>query len=249
MRIVAIALVLFTFNLYASTKTVESAELNGDLELLSLFKSTVTGEESLKLLKSKTLKLASKAVPTLIKVMKTEDFPEKNRWVATFLLGQIMGEKSSAFIAKFTAHPKMIMRLASLKTLLSLSETKYAYAYQTALSDKSLLVRYQALENIRLLKVKSLGASVWKLLLDKSNYEGSEGGLKRSSLIKNVIKTIGELQYEPVKEHLYTMIQKDNYKDIYQELDYSLSQLTGKTSPDGDLKTKRVFWQKNYKKI
>ena len=76
-------------------------------------------KKSLANLKQETLKYSGKSVSAaLIEVMKNGKYPDKNRWVATFLLGQIMGEKSAPFIAKFFKHPSWVMRMASLKTML-----------------------------------------------------------------------------------------------------------------------------------
>src|SRR5690606_10601509 len=56
------------------------------------------------MLKRHAFKHMQKGVPVLIKVMKNNKYPEQNRWHATMLLAQIMGEKSAPFIAKFSAH-------------------------------------------------------------------------------------------------------------------------------------------------
>jgi len=40
------------------------------------------------------------------------------------------------------------------------------------------------------------------------------------------------------------MIQKDRYNDIFPEMDSTLAKITGTTSPSGDMKAKRVFWQR-----
>src|SRR3989339_1169464 len=121
-------------------------------------------------LKERTLKLAGKSVPVLINVMKSSDYPDKNRWIATFLLGRIVGKKAAPFIAKFSKHPSWVLRMASLKTLLALKQSDYGPVYAEALGDSSLLVRIQALENIKGLKLKSYGSRVWAMLYDQQNY-------------------------------------------------------------------------------
>ena len=40
----------------------------------------------------------------------------------------------------------------------------------------------------------------------------------------------------------------DDYDDIFSDLDYSLSLITGKSSPKGDISVKRVFWKQLLKK-
>ena len=76
--------------------------------------------------------------------MKSDKYPEKNRWVATFLLGRIMGKKSSSFVSRFVEHPNWVLRMASLKTLLALKEERYQKKYIKALKDNSFIVRTQA---------------------------------------------------------------------------------------------------------
>ena len=141
------------------------------LVLLTDFQKKMSNAE-IKKLKEKTLSMGGKAVPALIKVMKSEKHPEKSRWVATFLLGKIMGKKASPFISKFVTHPNWFMRMASLKTLLALGEKKFAPLYGRALSDKSYLVRSQALENIRVLNLRDQAPRVWAMLYNKQNYYG-----------------------------------------------------------------------------
>jgi hypothetical protein len=200
-------------------------------------------------LKAETLKQGGKSVEALIEVMKNGKYPEKNRWVATFLLGQIMGNKSAPFLAKFLQHPNWVMRMASLKTMLALRQTEYGAQYAKLLSDESFIVRSQALDNIRTLKLTKSAPQVWAMLYDKKNYyqptlKGKELKAKRSNIIKSVIATIGELKFEKAKLPLIKMIQKDKYNDIFNEMDHSLALITGQKSPASDGKAKRIFWQR-----
>src|SRR5690606_4700649 len=94
------------------------------LSLLEKFKKNYSNAD-LKKLKEDTLKAKFDAVPVLTQVMKDASFPEKNRWIATFLLGRIMGKKSANYISKFSRHPNWMMRLASLKALLSLKQVQF----------------------------------------------------------------------------------------------------------------------------
>ncbi|MDD4974303.1 MAG: HEAT repeat domain-containing protein [Bacteriovorax sp.] len=200
-------------------------------------------------LKAETLKHGGQSVEALIEVMKNGKYPDKNRWVATFLLGQIMGEKSAPFLAKFLKHPSWVMRMASLKTMLALRQKDYGTHYAMLLADDSFIVRSQALENIRTLKITNTAPQVWAMLYDKKNYyqptlNGKELKTKRSNIIKSVIVTVGELKFEQAKLPLIKMIQKDKYNDIFNEMDKSLSLITGQKSPDSDSKAKRIFWQR-----
>jgi len=229
------------------------ASINKDAvkeELLKKYLTTYSDQKQLNHLRAETLKNGGKSVPALIEVMKNGKYPEKNRWVATFLLGEIMGEKSAPFISKFFQHPNWVMRMASLKTMLSLKQNKYGAQYAMLLSDDSLIVRAQALENIRLMKISGAGPQVWSMLYDKKNYyqptlNGKELKSKRTNLIKSVITTVGEIKFEQAKDPLFKMVQKERYIDIFPEMDMALTNLTGKKSPAGDdVKAKRMFWRK-----
>lgn len=221
-----IVLFLLSVSTFASNVSVSDIKINE--ELTALFKENHKTKDALLNLKTKTLVHHTKAVPVLISVMKENQYPEANRWIATFLLGQIMGEKSAPFIAKFVAHPHWMMRLASLKTLLILKQKKYLSHYAHALKDKSLLVRHQALENINKLKIKELSPHVWNMLYDKENYSGKEGKLKRAEIIKNVIHTLGDLEFKDVQKPMSAMLKNKKFKDLHGDLAYSLTKITGK---------------------
>ncbi|MGZ3786972.1 MAG: HEAT repeat domain-containing protein [Bacteriovorax sp.] len=217
--------------------------------LLQKYMINYSDKNQMASLKSETLKLGGQSVEALIEVMKNGKYPDKNRWVATFLLGQIMGDKSAPFLAKFLKHPNWVMRMASLKTMLALKQHEYGPQYAMLLSDDSFIVRSQALENIKALKIAKSAPQVWAMLYDKKNYyqptlNGKDLKTKRSNIIRSVILTVGELKFAEAKAPLLKMIQKDRYNDIFNEMDQSLSKITGQKSPDSDIKTKRVFWQR-----
>ncbi len=223
----------------------------GDIKNTLLQKYAVSTNDKIVLaqLKSETLKYGGQSVEALIEVMKNAKYPDKNRWMATFLLGQIMGDKSAPFLAKFLQHPHWVMRMASLKTLLALKQKEYSKHYASLLKDDSFIVRSQALDNIRTLKTADAAPYVWAMLYDKKNYyqptlNGKALKAKRSNIIKSVILTVGELKFEKAKAPLVKMIQKDRYSDIFPEMDQSLMKITGLTSPEGDKTKKRIFWQR-----
>lgn len=193
------------------------------------------------MLKRHTIRHRQKAVPLLIKVMKEAKYPDQNRWHATMFLGQIMGKKAAPFIAKFSEHPNWMMRVASLKALLGLKQAEYHAVYAKALKDPSLIVRVQALDNISKLEIKSLAPNVWRMMYDQSNYSGEAGSRKRTSIVKSVIKTIGDIKFKEAKVPLAKLIQKPRYQDLIEELDYSLEKITGKTSPN-TVEARRKFW-------
>lgn len=195
------------------------------------------------MLKRNAFKHKQKAVPVLIKVMKESKYPEQNRWHATMLLAQIMGDKSAPFIAKFSAHPHWMMRVASLKALLGLKQNEYTSVYSKALRDPSLIVRYQALDNISQMKITKMAPEVWDMMYDQTNYTGEKGSRKRTTIVKAIIRTLGDLRYKDAKKPLAKLIQKPKYQDLIEDLDYSLEKITGETSPNS-VKERRKFWSK-----
>jgi HEAT repeat protein len=225
-----------SFSLFLSFQALaamNSSEISGEVvneekieaTLLNSFKNPSHGKADIDKLKTQVLVYKNRSVPALIKVMKDGAYPEQNRWLATFMLGRIMGEKSAPFISKFVAHPHWMMRLAALKTLLLLKQKNYQRHYAQALKDQSLLVRYQALENVEKLKIKELGPSVWKMLYNKENYSGKDGKLKRASIMKNVIRTIGEIEFKEAQKPMQVMLKSKKFSDLHDDLKYSLAKL------------------------
>lgn len=226
---------------------IESVQGTSNSPLLAKYRIQYKSNKEIEKLKKETLALNSKAVPSLIKIMKDGSFPDKNRWVATFLLGRIMGKKSAPFISKFTEHPSWVMRMASLKTLLALKDQRYSETYIKLLKDKSMLVRTQALSNINELAITKAAPHVWSMLYDKRNYHENMKGkksLKRMHIVKKVIRTVGDLKFKKATKPLLTMIQKKKYEDIFEEVNYALSKIEGLKAPTGNKKSIRRFWKK-----
>lgn len=164
---------LFLFLLtFTYSNVAQSAINNSEVKtaLLQKYMMNYSEKSQLAQLKSETLKQGGKSVEALIEVMKNGKYPDKNRWMATFLLGQIMGEKSAPFLAKFLQHPHWVMRMASLKTMLALKQKNYSRQYANLLKDDSFIVRSQALDTIRTLKTAEAAPQVWAMLYDKKNY-------------------------------------------------------------------------------
>lgn len=245
MKILAITCLLLS-HAFASpvpvTQPIDDAEKVRRLE--AAFKLESPGVEGGARLKRMCMDLKQKSVPSLIKVMKDGQFPEKNRWHATMLLGQIMGKKSAPFIARFADHPAWMMRVASLKALAGLGMSEYHGVYAKALKDSSLIVRVQALDNISRMQIKPLAPNVWNMMYDQTNYTGNAGTRKRTSIVRSVIRTVGELGYAKAQTPMAKLIQKPKYKDLVEDLDYSLEKITGKVSPDVSSETRRAFWAK-----
>ena len=210
--------------------------------LEKLYQKASKTKKDLARLKKETMLLKQKAVPTLLKVMKEKKYPDENRWVATYMLGRIMGVKAAPLISKYSQHPNWMLRLASLKVLLHLNQKQYKGIYAKLLNDKSLIVRHQALQNIKKMEIKELAPYVWKMLYNKKNYVGLKGKRKRSNIIKDAIKTVGDLDFKQARKPMLKMFQKNKYKDVFEALDYSLSKLSKKNSPDGPLTLKKHYW-------
>lgn len=229
-------------------QTVSNQDLSDPLvktELLAKFKVEYKDKKKMVKLQKEVLVYAGKAVGALVEVMKNGKYPQKNRWIATFLLGKIMGKKSSPFLVKFFKHPSWFMRMASLKTLLALKDNRFPAEYAKLLKDDSFLVRYQALDTIGKLKLTKIGENVWAMLYDKKNYYNpKKSKLKRTNIVKKIIATVGDIEFKKARKPLLSMIQKKKYDDIFSEMEYALSKLTHKKIPKGSLKLKRRFWSK-----
>jgi hypothetical protein len=217
----------------------------GYASLLNKFKKDYTNQpKQFEELKKNTLELKGKAVSTLLNVIKSSDFPDKNRWAAMFLVGRIMGSKSKPFLVKYLEHPNWVLRLSSLKTLLSLSANEYGQEYATLLKDKSLLVRSQALDNILHFKLRKYAPSVWNMLFDSKNYYQSKTkGNVRGHIIKEVVKAIGDLEYKTAKNSLLKLAVMNRYNDIFPEIEYSLEKITGQKGPNGSISKRKLFWR------
>lgn len=242
-----VVLLLWNFALAKQSNFQEVKEKNNSaikMTLLKRFMINYNDKNKVRALKKYILSLKGKAVPALVEVMKSSRYSDKNRWIATFMLGRIMGKKSSPFIAKFIDHPNWVLRMASLKALLALKEISFEGKYVEALNDKSLLVRIQAIENIRGLHLVKHAPSIWKMLYDKRNYYKEDKTKEGTHIIKNIITAIGDLKFKKAKKPLLSMSQKKKYKDVFHEIDYSLNKITGKKSPKGDLRSKMRYWKK-----
>ena len=164
-------------------------------------------------------------VPILFEVMKNQEMSEQSRWLATMLVGKTLGKRSIDYLSKYAVHPEVILRLASLKSLLSLEAKDRSTVFKNALFDKSLLVRKQALEAIRKLRIDDAGPELIKMLVDKKNYFMKNKRLKRSPIIKDIITTIGTLRLKKTKNLLVSMRKKSSYEDLFPTLDLAISRL------------------------
>ncbi len=252
-KIILISFSLMSFSLSTAwssrlpTQDIPKMEFdNSTLEgrLLKIFKSAQS-EDDVKLARSLALQHGGASISALIRVMKDSRFPDNSRWSATFLLTQIAGKKSAPVLKQFLNHPNWLMKVASLKALLALGATEYGQEYARLLEDQSLLVRAQALENIRHLRLKDYAPNVWAMLYDEENYNQVEGRYRRGDLIRTVILTIGDLEFNEAKEPLLRMVQQDRYNDIFREMNYSLEKITGRNPPSqGEKQIVRRFWQR-----
>jgi hypothetical protein len=136
-----------------------------------------------------------------------------------------------------------MMRVAYLKALLALKQDNYQHVYSKALRDPSLIVRVQALDNISRMQIKSLAPHVWNMLYDQSNYSGDVGTRKRTSIVKSVIRTLGDIRFEKAQRPLAKLIQNPKYSDLVEDIDYSLEKITGEISPNSAEQRKK-FWSK-----
>ena len=223
-------------------KNVQQSPITPTREVLLVqFANPDDSPSFLSQLRKSSLDLGGMAVPVLAEVMKGESYSDKKRWLATFTMGRIMGKKSLPFIAKFTRHPNWILRLAGLKTLLALKDRSSKKFYLDGLKDASLIVRLQALENIRALEINEYGKDVWEMVFHKHNYQGQKGKRRRINIIRKAIRTVGDLRYLPAQRPLIKLIQNKKYSDLIVDIDYALGKITQKKSPP-QISEKLTFW-------
>lgn len=205
----------------------EARPLDVTLEMLEeLFLKPPSSPTLPDILRKHSVKFGPKSVPVLIKVMKEDKFPEENRWHATILLAQIMGKSAVPFIAKFTEHPHWMLRTAALKAMLGLGEGSRIEEHRKSLSDSSLIVRTQALDNVNKMKMKTLAPDVWVMMFNEENYSGDSGNRKRLTIFKDIVRTLGDLEYEPAKGSFEKLVFHESYKDLKEDLIYALSQFS-----------------------
>lgn len=243
LRILAYSLTAFLFLFQAPSGFTKD---NTQLVLKEMAKANLNNKTVFGRVKSKILNMSGKAVPALVQVMKSSQYSDRARWVATFLLGKIMGKKATPFIATFTNHPNWVLRMAALKTLLALKQKQLGGIYAKALTDKSMMVRALALDIIGHFKLTNLSQNVWKMLFDKKNYHihPKKKTLKRTQIIKRVIRTLGDLEYRKSKKALITMIKKDKYSDLFPALDYALTKITKKKINHLGPMERKKYWAK-----
>jgi hypothetical protein len=193
-------------------------------------------------LEKKILELGTKSVPSLISAMKSSDYPDKSRWLATLSLAKIMGDKSVSFIEKFLNHPHWMLRLASLKVIGGIKghEDKLA----SSLFDKSLIIRNEALGIIKRRQIKEQSKAVWKMLFDKKNYSNIEKNkkIKPNGILKNIIETLGVIGGDHEAKMLSKLYFDKNYFSFRPDIDDTLEILTGKKSPE-EVAKKEKLWK------
>ena len=188
-----------------------------------MFQEKVLDKKQIEKIKKELNENPKLNIPVLFSVMKDKKHSEQSRWLATLLVGKALGKKSINYLSNYVSHPDVILRLASIKSLLSLEAKSKRKVFEKALFDKSLLVRKEALRAVRLLNLKKSAPSLMKMLLDKNNYYVKNKKLKRSEIIKQVISTLGDLKYSKAKGLFIKLRGKSGYEDLYPSIDYALS--------------------------
>ncbi len=207
--------------------TTSPKKISSSSELKNEFQSKSILRKDLEFLREKSLALAGQAVPVLLEVMKQPSYHLKKRWVATFLLGQIMGKKAGPLLIRYTEHPEWMMRMAALKTLRGIKFEKETSFYSKVLQDKSYLVRKEALLSIAQIKDKNLGEDVWKQIFKKDNYKKTKKGFFRTELVGLAIRTLGDIGHDGHKSELKKMLDKKRYQDIHNDIRYALDKFSG----------------------
>ena len=171
-----------------------------------------------------SLKLQGNAVAVLTGVMKDKSFPDRNRWMATTTLAQMMGHQSLPLLKKYIDHPDWIMRMAALQAMTYLGYKEDKKVYQKALNDSSLLVRSLALDSVKKLSLRELEDDLLKMMFDQKNYQQEKAGKhRRGPLISKVIRTLGEIKSSKAQRLFTSMQSKRHFGDLRTDLDYAIS--------------------------
>jgi HEAT repeat protein len=197
----------------------------------SIFKNQQLSINEKTFLQNELIAKGTALVPSLIKVINEKNYSDQGKWLACFYIGKVMGKNATNYLNKLLNHPNWIIRLASLKTLLNLNVKDNGSNYAAKLKDESYLVRLQAIENIKILKLNNYAPKIIEVLTDKRNYSIQKGKHKRTEIIKSAIRALGELKYVPIEKGLKNMLSKNYNSDIKNDLKKSLTHLSVKNSP------------------
>jgi hypothetical protein len=212
------------------------------VEMETYFKKNQLSKIEREELKKSVLKVGPPAMTLLTKVLRENSYPDHSRWSACFFVGQLMGKKAQNYLVKFTEHPLWLLRVAALKTLLHIKADNVGPIYAKKLKDESYLVRVQALESIAYLKLDDHAKDIYQMLFDKKNYTLEKGKYKRSEIIKQALKTLGDFKYQPMAKGLVKMMKKESYKDLHSDIDSALTKITGLKSSGTNLEERKNFW-------
>lgn len=194
-------------------------------------------------IKKRVMQRGSYAVKDLLTIISDKKYPIENRWSSIYFVSQIMGQKSVSYLKKLTRSKHLMIRLAALKNLVNLS-VQDKETYSRLLNDKAMIVRFEVLDSIIKLNMKSMAPYVWKMLYDEKNYSKVTGGTnKRSKIIKKIIRTIGDLEFKKAKIPLLKMAINNKFTDIFNDIDYSLTKITSKASKGSSIQAKRLYWK------
>jgi hypothetical protein len=210
--------------------------------LLKQLQVNPRNKQQIEKVRKAALKMGGRSVPVLMSVMQNDAYPDRSRWVATFLIAQIMGKKSKKFLAKNISHPHWLIRMASLKSLQMLGAKEFQKSFETALFDNAMVVRSQALQTIERMQFKNSGAAVLRMLEDEKNYREIKGVQKRTSIVSKIIRVLGNLKFLKAKGTFLTLIKDQKNNDIFYQLNTSLEKITGLKAPKGSREQKRKFW-------
>lgn len=183
-------------------------------DFIQLKKIDELDSQNQRALEARVLASPSKSLPILLNLMKSEDATLQSKWKGLFWIGQLAGLEAEDYISKFAYHKDWNLRVAALKVLLALKSKKNISIYKDLIKDPSMIVRYQCLENLKLLKIKSLKEEVWSMMFDEQNYVKVDGKLKRGIIFQDILKTLAVIDQERTQKFIKKILSSNEYKDL-----------------------------------
>ncbi len=169
-------------------------ELYANSSLEEILKREKLSTSDVKIVQKILADKPGESIRSFLSVIRDNDFPDRSRWLSLVLVGKTMGTKSSDLMVKYLSHPNWMIRSAAVKSLKSLKIVYPIKEYRELLSDRSYVIREQALDTISVLKIYGLKMDVLKMLGDSSNYINTKSGMKPSEVVKKIISTLSSLK-------------------------------------------------------
>lgn len=171
---------------------------------------------------------AKSSIRSLLKVVKSDEYPDRSRWLSLVLIGKTMGKRSVPLMKKYLKHDHWMIRSAAVKSLTSLKERKLGDEYKNLLKDKSFVIRQQVLETISSLRIKHLEKDVLRMLGDRTNYISTKEGVVPSEVVKKAVKVLAILDYKDSLPLLRKLVKSPLSIGLKKDLTQAIASLSKK---------------------